>query len=1165
VPAEALLAQLYPQQVAPVERLTNAVTQARKALGESSQAPRYIETVRRRGYRFIAPVTVERPPEPDRQHPPAPAPPLPPDHAAAGAAPVPLSPAPLSVAAPAQDVACGQGTNGQARPDAERRQLTALFCDLVGSTALAGQLDPEDLREVMRAYLETCTAVIARFGGTIDKFLGDGALVCFGYPQAHEDAPQRAVRAGVGIVEAVGRLNPQLEQTWGVQLAVRLGIHTGLVVAGALGVAGTRDAQTIVGEVPTLAARLQEVGVPNTVVCSAATARLVDGYFTLEALGPQRLQGVATPVSVYRVVGESTAQTRFDLALTRGLTPLVGREPEVALLRERWAAVQDGRGQVVMLSGEAGIGKSRLAQAFTAHLRGEGYLRIACHCSPYAQHSALYPVIAQLHRLLRLRPAGTPAEHLRKLEATLRTADLALQETVPLLAALLALPLPARYAPLPLTPQRQKQLTLATLLAWVLQEAARQPVCVVLEDLQWVDPSTLELLSLLIAQLPPARVLLLLLFRPEFRPPWPMHSHCTHLVLGRLSTGQTAEMVRQVMGDTMLPEEVVQQVIATTDGVPLFIEELTKMVVESALVTAREGRYALTGPLAIPVTLHDSLMARLDRLGPVKQIAQWGAVVGREFPYTVLHAVAPVDEAQLTQGLAQLVEAELLYQRGVPPQACYTFKHVLIQEVAYQSLLKSTRRQYHQQIAQVWETRFPHLAETQPELVAQHYTAAGCTEPAVVYWQRAGQLASDRSAHLEAVSHFTTGIALLRTLPETPAYTQHALALYSALGAALQKTKGHSAPEVEHAYTQAYALCQQVGEPPALAPVLYGLWRYYGALPQLHRAREIGDTLLRLAHRTRDAALAVVAHHAIGVMWLYLGVLPAARQHLEEGSARYTPDQRRAPVFHIGQDPGVACRTFAAQTLWLLGYPAQALIGLHKALALAHELLHPFSLAFAWCRAAHAYQLRRDVPAVAEHAEAAVTLATEQGFTQWVALGTSLRGWALALQGQGEAGLALVRQGIAAWQATGAVIAVPFLYTLLAEVCDHLGYTADGLQALDKAHALVEQHEERWWEAEVCRLRGVLLLRQTLPQPEEAETWLRRALDVARRQETKSLELRVTMSLSRLWDQQGKQADARVLLASVYSWFTEGFDTADLQEAKTWLEVLAGRSPHRGG
>jgi predicted ATPase len=492
----------------------------------------------------------------------------------------------------------------------------------------------------------------------------------------------------------------------------------------------------------------------------------------------------------------------------------------------------------------------------------------------------------------------------------------------------------------------------------------------------------------------------------------------------------------------------------------------------------------------------------------------------------------------------------------MPPQATYTFKHALIQDVAYQSLLRSTRQQYHQRIAQALEAQFPETVETQPELVAQHYTAAGCHEQAILYWLRAGQHASDRSANVEAISHLTTGLELLKTLPETPEHTQQALTLHLALGTALLVTKGHAAPEVEQAYTQAYALCQQVGETSELFPVLFGLYRFYVTRLQFHTARELGETLLRLAQRADDPALAVIAHTALGATWLWLGALPAARPHLEEGIALYTPDQRRAPVFRLGQDPGVVCRVNAAQTLWALGYPEQALARLHDALALAHELSHPFSLAFARCYAAIVSQYRRDVPAVHEHAEAAVALATEQGFPLWAAMGTSLRGWALAIQGQGEDGLAQVRQGIAAWQATGAALTVPYLYTLLAEVSAHLGYTDDGLQALAEAHTLMEQQEERWWEAEVSRLRGVLLLRQTGTSQAEAEAWLQRALDVAHRQEAKSLELRAAMSLSRLWQQQGKQAEARALLAPVYGWFTEGFDTADLQEAKALLEEL---------
>jgi predicted ATPase len=738
---------------------------------------------------------------------------------------------------------------------------------------------------------------------------------------------------------------------------------------------------------------------------------------------------------------------------------------------------------------------------------------------------------------------------------------LPLAEVVPLFARLLSVPLPAEhYTALTLTPQQQKQQTLDALLAWMVAEAERQPVLVAWEDLHWADPTTLELLGLVVEQAPTVPMLHVLTYRPEFSPPWPQRSHITSLVLNRLERPQVEALIAQRAGGKTLPAEVVQYIVAKTDGVPLYVEELTEMLLASPRLREEADQYVLTGPLrtaAIPDTLQDALMARLDQLNRAKEVAQLGAVLGREFAYELLQAIAPQDEETLQAGLAQLVAAELLYQRGRPPRARYVFKHALIQDAAYASLLKSTRQQVHQQVAQVFEARFPALVETQPELVAQHYTAAGCTEQAVRYWKRAGQQASERSANLEAISHCTSGIELLKTLPETPEHTRYALTLYITLGAALQMTKGQAAPEVEHAYTQAYALGQQAGETPQLAQTLLGLWRFYGTRSQLHTAREVGETLLRLAQCAHDPALAVLAHYVLGVTWFYLGVLQAARQHLEEGITRYTSDQHRSPVFRMGQDPGVACRTYAAMTLWLLGYPEQALAHVHGALALAHELSHPYSLAFAQFWAAWVSQVRRDVPAVHAHAEAALTLSMEQGFPLWAPWGTSLRGWALAMEGQGEEGMAQVRQGIAAWRATGAALFVQCFCTMLADVCAHLGHTADGLQALDEAHTLVEQHEERWWEAEVHRLRGVLLLQQPGTPQAEAEAWLQRALDVARRQEAKSLELRAAMSLSRLWQQQGRRTEARDLLAPVYDWFTEGFDTADLQEAKALLEALA--------
>jgi class 3 adenylate cyclase/predicted ATPase len=1043
-------------------------------------------------------------------------------------------------------------------PEAERRQLTVLFCDLADSTRLSRQLDPEDLREVIRTYQATCVTVIQRFGGHVAQYLGDGLLVYFGYPQAHEDDAQRAVRTGLGMLETMGALPTRLLRDTSVRLVVRIGIHTGLVVVGEMG-SGGRHEYLALGDTPNLAARLQGLAAPNTVVISASTARLVQGYFTCQDHGTHTVKGIDTPVHVYQVVGESATQSRLEAAEATGLTPLVGREAEVTLLRERWAQSTEGLGQVVLLSGEAGIGKSRLVRVLTEQVVPAHTPRPTWRCSPYHTHSALYPIIEHLHRLLHWHRDTTPDARLATLEQAVQTARLPLAEVVPLLAALLALPVPAHYPPLTLSPQRQKQQTLEALVAWLLADAAQQPVLAIWEDLHWADPSTLELLALLLGQVPTARLLLVLTCRPEFQPPWPLRSSMTQLTLTRLTHQQIEEMVLRVTGGKPVPAEVLRQIVEKTDGIPLFVEELVKTILESGLVREEAERYVLSGPLlplAIPTTLQDALMARLDRVAPVKAVAQLGAVLGREFAYEVLQAVALQDEATLQHGLAQLVDAELLYQRGTPPQAIYVFKHALIQDAAYQSLLKSTRQQYHQRIAQVLAERFPNTAETQPELLAHHYTAAGLTAQAIPYWQRAGQHASARSAHLEAVSHFTTAIELLTTLPETSERLQHALTLHIALGAALQSAKGHTAPEAEHVYTQARALCQQVGETPELVPVLYGLWQFYHARAQFSIACEFGDTLLRLAQQAHDAALALLAHSALGSTWLQRGALPVARQHLEDGIARDTPAQPRTAVFRLGRDPGIACRYCAAVTLWLLGYPEQALIRVHDALALAHELSHPSSLAVARCYAAFVYQFRRDVSAVHEHAEAAVALATEQGFPHWAAMGTVLWGWALAMQGQREEGIAQIGQGIAAFRATGAALFVSYFCTVLADVSAHLGHTEDGLQALAEAHTLIEQHEERYVEAEVSRLRGVLLLRQPGTPQDEAEACFQQALAIARRQEAKALELRAAMSLARLWQHQDKRDAARALLAPIYGWFAEGFDTADVQEAKALLEEL---------
>jgi class 3 adenylate cyclase len=628
-------------------------------------------------------------------------------------------------------------------PEAERRQLTVLFCDLMDSTVLASQLDPEDWRAMVRAYQEVCAKVIARFEGHIAQYLGDGLLVYFGYPLAHEDDAQRAARAGLGIIEALDQLNTRLTQEQGVRLAVRLGIHTGLVVVGEVG-GGTRQEQLALGETPNLAARLQGIAAPNTLVISAATFQLLGGFFACQPLGTPLLKGLAQPLAVYRVLYESMARSRLEAASSTGWTPLVGREQEIGLLVERWAQVKEGAGQVVLLSGEAGIGKSRLVQVLKEQVAAEPRAWLTpCQCSPYHQHTALYPLIDLLERVaLRFEREESPQHKLKKLEGFVVQYGLPLAEAVPLFAALLSLPLSADYAPLTILPAQQKQQTLHALLTILLRIAVHQPVLFVMEDLHWVDATTLELLSLLVDQGPTPRILALLTFRPDFSSPWTGRAHLTQVTVRRLPRRQAVEVIRQVAHGKVLPPEVVEQIVAKTDGVPLFVEELTKMVLESGLLQEQEGCYVLTGPLpplAIPATLHDSLMARLDRLATVKALAQLGATLGREFAYELLQAVSLWDEATLQRGLHQLVEAEFLYQQGLPPQATYVFKHALIQEAAYQSLLKSTRQRYHQQIAQVLETQFPDIVKTHPELLAHHYMEAGLDAKAVGYRQRAGQ------------------------------------------------------------------------------------------------------------------------------------------------------------------------------------------------------------------------------------------------------------------------------------------------------------------------------------------------------------------------------------------------------------------------------------------
>src|SRR5712691_9280396 len=881
-------------------------------------------------------------------------------------------------------------------PEAERRQLTVMFCDLVDSTKLSSQLDPEDYREVVRAYQRVCTEVIQRYDGHVAQLLGDGLLVYFGYPQAHEDDAQRAVRTGLGILAAMRDLNSRLQQEKGIQLALRLGIHTGLVVVGEMGGAG-RQEQLALGEVPNIASRIQGLAESNTVAISAATYRLVQGYFECQDLGAQTLRGVPEPLHVYRVLQESRARGRLDLAVTRGLTPLVGRESEVTLLLERWEQAKAGHGQVVLLSGEAGIGKSRLVQMLKDHVAHEPHTRWECRSSSYFENTALFPVTELFQRLLRFQAEDTPDEKLEKLEHALSQYRLPLEESVPLFTPLLSLSLPEhRYPSLNLSPQRQRQKTLETIVAILLELAERQPVLFILEDLHWTDPTTLELLGLLLDQTPTAALLVLLTCRPHFQPAWHHRSYLTEITVHRLSHTQVAQIVAGITDGKTFPVAVLQQVITKTDGVPLFVEEITKAILESGHLKEVDGHYELIGSLstfAIPATLQDSLMARLDRLVTAKAVAQYAAVIGRQFAYLLLQAVSQVDEATLQRELGRLVEAELVYQRGVPPQSTYVFKHALIQDTAYESLLKSTKQHYHQRIAQVLETQFLETAEAQPELLAYHCTAAGLAAQAVAYWHHAGQRAIERSAHVEAIAHLRQGLALLQTLPETPERFQREVDMLIALGASLLATKGYTAPEVGETYTYARQLCEHLDDPHQLFPVLRGLWNYSYVRAEHQTAHTLGEQLLSLAQHVQDAAMLLAAHRALGATWLMRGAGAAAHTHFAQGMALYDPQQHRVSAFRYGDDAGVVCASHDAWTLWYLGSPEQGLTRNHEAVSLARQSAYPLGLSFALNFAAVFHLLRREWQTAQAYTDASLSVATEQGFPFWRERGALLRGW----------------------------------------------------------------------------------------------------------------------------------------------------------------------------
>jgi class 3 adenylate cyclase/predicted ATPase len=1056
------------------------------------------------------------------------------------------------------------------RPDAapvggERRQLTVMFCDLVGSTALSNRLDLEDLREIIGAYHKRVAKVIGRFEGFVAKYMGDGVLAYFGYPQAHEDDAERAVRAGLKLAATMHRLQLPFDSE---PLQIRIGIATGLVVVGDLIGSGAAQEQTVVGETPNLAARLQAMAEPNAVVIAASTRRLLGGLFEYDDLGAVEVKGYAEPVRAWRVRGRSTAESRYEaLHSAVEMSPLVGREEELDLLLRRWQQAKSGSGRTVLFSGEPGIGKSRIAAALQERLQGEPHTRLRFFCSPYHQNSALHPVITQLERAAVFDRDDPSATKLDKLAALLALASPS-AEDVALLAELLAIPTAGRYPPLSLTPPRRKEMTFDALLRQIERLGRQRPVLMIYEDVHWIDPSSRELLDLTVERVQRLPVLLLVTSRPGFQPAWTDQAHVTGLALNRLDRRDGAALVERiaVADSNPLPKEIVDEIVERTDGVPLFVEELTRAVLEAG-APRTDGLIATVLPsaLSVPATLHASLMARLDRLGPAaKEVAQIGAAIGREFPYQLLRGAAGRGDAELQAALGRLVDAGLVFCRGALPQATFLFKHALVQDTAYGTLLRGNRHALHARIGAVLEERFPETAETQPEILAHHFTQAEQAGKAADYWHRAGQVALARSAVPEAVAQLRKGLAVLDKLPHGAGRQRRELDLQMTLGGALIAAKGYAAPETGAVFARAHELCRHVGDATTTFRVLYGEFAYLTVKGELIRADDAAREFLRLAQQDGSSDVLLIGHRSVAVTSFLLGRLTIARTALEQALALYDPAKHRSLANLYAFDQRAIALAWLSLLLLISGYGNEGLLRSREALAAAEEVGHPATRAYVLNHAVQFHQLLGDGAAVEELSTALLSLTGEQGFPFWSAAARMQRGWLMTSQADPKAGAAQIGDGLAAYRTTGSDHMMPYYLALHAEACVALGQVSEGLRLIEEGVAAVERTAERWYEAEIYRLKGDLLLALAPPDAAAAQTCFRSALAISRERGAKRWELRAATSLARLWREQGKRTEARELLAPIHGWFTDGFDTRDLSEAKALLDGLeeARAQPH---
>lgn len=1028
--------------------------------------------------------------------------------------------------------------------EAERRQLTVLFCDLVGSTVLSSRLDPEDMREVLRAYQEACSGVIARYEGYVAKFMGDGVYAYFGYPAAHEDDAERAVTAGLGIVEAVGTL--------GRDLAVRIGIATGTVAVGDIVGAGTSEEASVIGEAPHLAARLQAIAEPNMVVIGAATYALAGRLFETTELGQRNLKGFATPVPAWSVVRSRPVESRFAARRVDHLTELVGRDEELEILLRRWELTKGGEGQVVLISGEPGIGKSRLVHALRDRVTEDSpYVQIL-QCSPHHINSAMFPFVENAQRAVGLRAADTKAEKIEKLVSWIRLGGQSPERVAPLFGPALGIDTGDRYSSPNVAPQRQKELLFQAFAERLRNIAAQRPVLYVVEDVHWIDPTSLELLNARVALSQSSALMVVITFRPEFEAPWIGQPHTTFLALNRLDRKRCIAMVSGISGGNGLAEDVVGNIVERTDGVPLFIEELTKAVIESG-ATEIDDHDAGRAASAVPATLQDALEARLDRLGPAKEIAQIGAVIGRTFEYALISRVAAIDDTVLRQTLDGLVHSGLAAVRGEPPDSGYTFKHALVQETAYASLLRGRRADLHGAVARALEQHFPETMSSEPELLAQHFTEAGLSQTAITYWHEAGRLGFARGALQESAAHFERGLALLEELPDSDEKRRLEVDLLALYGVTLKAHKGVASEEARKAFARAYELREHLTNSEDIVPVLYSLINSHWARGALKPATDGALELIEVSKKTRSDEGIMMANFALGATQFLTGKITSAIEKIHIAEDIHDPVKHAHLPSKYMQDLGIGTKFYRGNLLYVLGYPDRARSSVLQGAELSDGRL-PIARASARSFGAFTLICRRDVELLKDWNELVIALSDKMNISQHQGWGRIHRGWVAGVSGNYEDGLSDIEFGAELFRKSGRNTWMPWIEILRCDVSMHAGRFEPVLDWTDAAFRTMHKTGENLFQSPALQMRGDALAK--LGRPEAAEDGYQQALDFARAQKAKSWELRAATSLARLWHSQGKTDEARDLLSPVYGWFTEGFDTPDLKEAKALLDAL---------